>query len=177
MPPQTREQLQDRLDSTLKAIELRPSDAQKYSEAGLLLDRQGKPRESIGYLRYAVNLAPNRAAHYDELGLVLRRAALSVESHLQRHRGGGGKLPPPQRVPGGDDPCWRRAEPTCFPLEHYKRDQLHIAESDFLRRVEADDSDKYGFELLSTLYRNLSTSACTSALKLDPTFTAGKTLT
>ena len=165
----TPEQLEEKLEATLKAIELRPSDAKKYSEAGLLLDRQGKPREAIAFARFAVNLAPKRAAHYDELGLVLRHAALSVEGHLHRHRGDGGTLPPPQRVPGGDDPCWRRAEPTCFPLQFYGRDQLHIAESDFLRRVEADDSDSHGFELLATLYRNLSTEACTSALKIEPT--------
>ena len=163
------ERLKAALDVALKAIELRPEHAKSYAEAGLLLDRQGQPREAIAYMRAAVALRPN-AAHYDQLGMVLRRAALSVEAHLVRQAGSYAKPLPAQRVPGGDDLCWRRQpDPSCFELQHYTREQLHIAEEDFLRRVKADDSDSRGFELLALYYRNRSTAACATALKLDPT--------
>lgn len=157
----------DELAASLRALEVHPRDAAAYSRAGLLHDRAGDPRVAVDLLRHAVSLAPARAQWYDELGMVLRHAAMSVDGHVGRRRGPRPQ-PAPQRVPGGDDPCWRRAEPTCFPLEHYAPTQLHIAEEDFLRRVGADDNDLHGFALLAQLYYNRSTDACVAALRLDP---------
>jgi tetratricopeptide (TPR) repeat protein len=168
-PPPDKERLEEALAAAQKAIELNPTDAKSYSQVGLLLDRQGQPREAIAFLRAAVALNPKHAAHYDELGMVMRRAAISLDAHLSRSAGASARPPPPQRMPGGDDPCWRRQpDATCFELQFYTREQLHIAEDDFLRRVAADDSDARGFELLALYYRNRSTAACTTALKLDP---------
>ena len=76
--------------------------------------------------------------------------------------------PRPERVAGGNDPCWQLPQPTCFELEHYRPEHLHIAENDFLRRVERDSSDLRGFMLLAQLYRNLSVGACVTALRLNP---------
>ena len=65
------DRLKEALAIALKATELRPNEAKAYAEAGLLLDRDRKPREAVEYLRKAVSLAPHRAAHYDELGMAL----------------------------------------------------------------------------------------------------------
>ena len=160
-------ELMDALERAQKALEAHPNSARRHSEVGLLLDRGGKPREAIDVMRKAVQLAPKRAIHHDELGMIYRRAAVSIDAFMSR----GNNYAPPvpaQRVPGGEDTCWRGAEPTCFQLEYYKRNQLHIAEDDFLRRTQADDTDHHGFILLATLYRNRSVDSCATALRLDP---------
>ena len=164
----TEAELDEALARAIQATGLRPSDARAYAEAGLMLDRARKPREAVSFLRSAVQLAPRRAAHYDELGLVLRRAALSVDSHVEHGRQQFSQSPP-VRVPGDDDPCWRQPEPTCFELQFYSREQLHIAEEDFLRRTGNDETDWHGFSLLAMYYRNRSVDACVTSLKLDPT--------
>ena len=159
--------LADALKQAQHAVSLEPTSAKAHAHMGLVLDRGGKPREAIDLLRTAVNLAPRRASHHDELGMVYRRAALSIDGFIERGR--GYVMPPVERMPGGEDTCWRqRPEPTCFPLEHYSRTQLHIAEEDFLRRTSADDQDFHGFGLLATLYRNRSIDSCATALRLDP---------
>ena len=155
-----------RLNDFLEAIDRNPRDVAAYSHAGRLLDSSGDPRRAIDFLRRAVAIAPRKAVHYDELAHALRRAALSVDAH--KHR-----LSPPQRqkaerVVGDEDVCYRRAKPDCFELQHYTDEQLHIAESDFLRRTERDSSDSHGLALLAQLYRNRSCDAAVKALRLEP---------
>ena len=154
-------------DGLVQAIATSPHDAAAYSQLGLLHDVAGDPRCAVAFIRAATVLAPASAARYDELGHVLRRAAVSVDAHLQRL--GKTVSAPVRRVPGDEDACWRREHPDCFGLEHYTAQQLHIAEQDFLRRVQRDSSDSRGFQLLAQLYRNRSTAACTTAIRLQPT--------
>ena len=157
-------------EEAAKVIALNPTSASAYLEAGMILDRSQQPREAITYLRRAVALAPRQAVHYDMLGAVYRNAATSITSYVSHKKGPSAEaLPPPERMPGGDDPCWKRQVPTCFELRHYTNEQLHIAEEDFLRRIKQDDQDHHGFGLLKQLYRNLSTTACVTALRLEPT--------
>ena len=146
-----------------------PTSASAHGEAGLILDRSGQPREAITYLRHAVKLAPKGAVYYDMLGLVYRNAATSINRYLNGKNRRRLETQAAERVPGGDDPCYKREVATCFELKYYTNAQLHIAEEDFIRRVQADDSDEHGFGLLAQLYRNYSTTACVTALKLDPT--------
>ena len=151
-----------------EAIKLKPRDGVSYARMGHLLDKSGDPRSAINVMRFAIQISPRTAARYDELGHVFRRAALSVEAHTRNI----GQTPPPEpakRMPGDEDPCWRRKQPECFPLQYYTQTQLYIAEEDFLRRVEKDSNDAKGFQLLAQLYRNYSVTACTTALQLQPT--------
>ena len=130
-----------------------PTSASAHGEAGLILDRSGQPREAITYLRHAVKLAPKGAVYYDMLGLVYRNAATSINRYLNGKNRRRLETQAAERVPGGDDPCYKREVATCFELKYYTNAQLHIAEEDFIRRVQADDSDEHGFGLLAQLYR------------------------
>ncbi len=155
-----------RLEPLLHAIKLKPSSAHAYAKAGEEYTLQGDPRNAVQHLRVATRLSPRLAELYGKLGFALYRGAESTDRHAAR----GSPKQPPVRVAGGDDPCWRDEPASCFPLEHYKRTQLHIAESDFLRRVEKDPQDWYGFALLGVLYRNRSVDACRVAIKLQPDY-------
>ena len=156
------------LADLLRKLQLEPRDAVAYARVGRLLDTTGDPRRAVSFLRTAVALSPRDSQRHDELCQALRRAAASVDAHSHRVKPLSASKQPAQRMPGDEDPCWRRERAECFPLEHYTASQLHIAESDFLRRVEADPTDTHGLELLATLYRNRSTAACVSALRLQP---------
>ena len=155
------------VNDALRAVELSPKSVEAYSKAGRLLDASGDPRKAIRFLRHAVLLAPQRSVQHDELAHTLRRAAVSVDAH--RHR----QEPPvpgkPARSADDEDPCWQKAKATCFELQHYNDQQLHIAEQDFLRRTEQDSNDKHGLVLLAQLYRNLSVDSALRALRIEPT--------
>ena len=158
--------MQARLAKMVRAVELSPQSATAYARYGLALERSGDPRASVEALRKAVSLAPHRADVYDGLGFSFYRAAASIDELVQAEA--PSMAPTIQRVPGGDDPCWQRSAPDCFELEHYRPEHLHIAEGDFLQRLEKDSNDLRGFALLAMLYRNRSTTACTTALRLNP---------
>eukprot|EP00966_Prymnesium_polylepis_P149355 3450551-Prymnesium_polylepis.1 len=117
-------------------------------------------------LRKALSLAPARADMYDGLGFAFSRAAHSVDRHV--HGEAPMMAPAVERVAGGNDPCWQREKATCFQLEHYGPQHLHIAENDFLKRIERDSSDLRGFALLARLYRNRSVESCVAAVRLNP---------
>ena len=76
---------------------------------------------------------------------------------------------PAERVPGDEITCWRAAEPNCFEVPHYGPSQLHVAERDFIGRIEKNQgSDQRATLLLGRLLRNHSVDASVRALLLDP---------
>ena len=155
-----------RATAIMNVLSLSPSNGVAYLQAGAGLERMSQFRQSVDVLRTAVRLLPRHARAYDRLGLVLYKAAMHVEWSVFRDQ--PGLQQPPDRLPGDEDMCWRAAEPNCFQIEHYGPSQLHVAEADFLRRVEKSKTDTRGVLLLGRLLRNCSVNASVQSIRLDP---------
>eukprot|EP00964_Phaeocystis_antarctica_P063863 scaffold38358_cov70-Phaeocystis_antarctica.AAC.1 len=135
-----------RATAIMNVLTLSPSNGVAYLQAGAGLERMSQLRQSADVLRTAVRLLPQHAKAYDRLGVVLYKAAMRVEWSVFRDQ--PGLQQPPDRLPGDEDTCWRAAEPNCFEIEHYGPQQLHMAEADFLRRVEKSKGDTRAVLLL-----------------------------
>ena len=146
-----------RATAIMNVLALSPSNGVAYLQAGAGLERMSQFRQSVDVLRTAVRLLPRHARAYDRLGLVLYKAAMNVEWSVFRDQ--PGLQQPPDRLPGDEDTCWRAEEPNCFEIEHYGPQQLHVAEADFLRRIEKSKTDTRGVLLLGRLLRNCSVNA------------------
>ena len=146
-----------RATAIMNVLALSPSNGVAYLQAGAGLERMSQLRQSADVLRTAVRLLPQHARAYDRLGVVLYKAAMRVEWSVFRDQ--PGLQQPPDRLPGDEDACWRAAEPNCFEIEHYAPHQLHMAEADFLRRVEKSKSDTRAVLLLGRALRNCSVTA------------------
>ena len=146
-----------RATAIMNVLALSPSNGVAYLQAGAGLERMSQLRQSADVLRTAVRLLPQHAKAYDRLGVVLYKAAMRVEWSVFRDQ--PGLQQPPDRLPGDEDTCWRAAEPNCFEIEHYGPQQLHMAEADFLRRVEKSKGDTRAVLLLGRCLRNCSVTA------------------
>ena len=146
-----------RATAIMNVLALSPSNGVAYLQAGAGLERMSQLRQSADVLRTAVRLLPQHAKAYDRLGVVLYKAAMRVEWSVFRDQ--PGLQQPPDRLPGDEDACWRAAEPNCFEIQHYGPQQLHMAEADFLRRVEKSKSDTRAVLLLGRTLRNCSVTA------------------
>ena len=157
----------ERAASIMKTLQLSPQNGKAYLQAGGGLERLHQLRQSVDVLRTAVKLLPKQAAAYDRLGLVSYKAAMRVEWAVFRDK--PGLQLPAERVPGDEITCWRAAEPNCFEVPHYGPSQLHVAERDFIGRIEKNQgSDQRATLLLGRLLRNHSVDASVRALLLDP---------
>jgi hypothetical protein len=146
-----------RATAIMNVLALSPSNGVAYLQAGAGLERMSQLRQSADVLRTAVRLLPQHAKAYDRLGVVLYKAAMRVEWSVFRDQ--PGLQQPPDRLPGDEDACWRAAEPNCFEIQHYGPQQLHMAEADFLRRVEKSKTDTRAVLLLGRALRNCSVTA------------------
>ena len=156
----------ERAESIVQSLQLQPQNGAAYLHAGAGLERLHELRKSVDVLRMAVKLLPKHEPAYSRLGVVLYKAATRVEWSIFRDK--PGLQMPIVRIPGDDISCWREDEPNCFEVEHYGPTQLHIAEEDFLRRIEANSEDTRGVLQMGRLLRNCCVTASVQAIRLDP---------